>query len=123
MIFALFNCVESLLDFFIGWLPLYYELKLAFILWLMCPPFWGAKYLYLAYIEPFLATHQPDIDSGLETLAERAGNFQLHDLRKLGSLAATKGQEAVALYQHARSEGAPNPGGTEKPAAPEKKHI
>ena len=43
--FALFRCVESLLDFFIGWLPLYYELKLVFILWLMLPPVLGAKYL------------------------------------------------------------------------------
>ena len=99
--------------------PLLYALAAAAV----TARFAGLLCRYIAYIEPFLATHQPDIDSGLETLAERAGNFQLHDLRKLGSLAATKGQEAVALYQHARSESAPNPGGTEKPAAPEKKHI
>merc|ERR1719506_1318134 len=55
VVYAAFKTVEIAPDFiFAGWLPLYFELKLAFLLWLIMPKFEGAKLLYLKYGEPWL---------------------------------------------------------------------
>ena len=78
--------------------------------------FAGLLCRYIAYIEPFLVRHQADVDGSVATLLQRAGEFQIHDLGKFGSLAATKGEEAVALYRHAAKSGGND-------SATAKKHI
>ena len=69
--FALFRCVESLLDFFIGWLPLYYELKLVFVIWLMAPyPIQGSKFLFLKFLKPALDQYEFSIDKQIAAALE-----------------------------------------------------
>lgn len=48
--------------FIIGWLPLYYEMKLMFLIWMFAPQTHGAKFLYDTYIKPFLIQHASKID-------------------------------------------------------------
>lgn len=92
-IFGLFTFCEFFLDWFFFLLPFYYELKLAFILWLQLPQFRGAKYLYLAYIKPILTENESFIDSQINNL--------LGSVCELGAQALTivqsKASAAVAL--------------------------
>ena len=69
--------------------PLLYALAAAAV----TARFAGLLCRYIAYIEPFLVRHQADVDGSVATLLQRAGEFQIHDLGKFGSLAATKGRK------------------------------
>jgi receptor expression-enhancing protein 5/6 len=44
------------------YIPLYYEMKLALLIWLMAPQTQGAKMLYEKFIRPFLIEHASKID-------------------------------------------------------------
>merc|ERR1719408_825918 len=82
VLYSLFSQVEYLLADVFFWLPLYYELKLALILWLHLPYFSGATWLYGAHIAPFLQAHQGTIDAQMAWLSERTKNFSLQDAKK-----------------------------------------
>lgn len=43
-------------------IPLYYEAKVLFIIYLWHPKTKGAQFLYSAYVQPFLAGHEATID-------------------------------------------------------------
>lgn len=43
--------------------PLYYHVKLAFLLWLQESRYQGARRLYVLFLRPFLREHQPQIDA------------------------------------------------------------
>ena len=47
IVFALFCFVETIADIMIAfWFPFYYELKMAFVIWLLSPWTKGASILY-----------------------------------------------------------------------------
>jgi len=79
LIFALFCAVEPALDFFVFWLPFYYEAKFALVLWLGA--FNGAEVLYSAYVKEFLSSREALIDSYFDKYYDAVVNFQLYDLR------------------------------------------
>jgi len=79
LVFALFCAVEPLLDFTVFWVPLYYEAKLALVIWLGALD--GARELYRGYVEPFLSSKEVLIDSHLDKYYDTVVNFQLYDLR------------------------------------------
>uniref|UniRef100_A0A7S0YTQ7 Receptor expression-enhancing protein n=1 Tax=Hemiselmis tepida TaxID=464990 RepID=A0A7S0YTQ7_9CRYP len=47
VIFSLFSTVEFLLDVIIVWIPIYYELKLCFVLWMALPQTNGALWIWI----------------------------------------------------------------------------
>merc|ERR1739848_657887 len=54
---------EELADLFISfWFPLYYELKILFLIWLLSPATRGATFLYRQVIHPNLARREEEID-------------------------------------------------------------
>ncbi|KAK6794990.1 hypothetical protein RDI58_008443 [Solanum bulbocastanum] len=61
-----FSIVEAFTDKFLYWLPLYYHVKLAFLVWLQLPSAEGAKQLYTNHLRPFLMRHQARLDHILE---------------------------------------------------------
>jgi len=63
-VYAFFAFFESLADVVIFWLPLYYEAKLLFVIYLQVG---GASTLYKAYVAPFFKQHQAKIDSTLNS--------------------------------------------------------
>ncbi|CAA6672910.1 unnamed protein product [Spirodela intermedia] len=60
--FGSFTLVESLSDKVISWIPFYYHVKFAFLVWLQLPSNNGAKHLYAEHLRPFLLRHQASLD-------------------------------------------------------------
>lgn len=84
LLFALFSSVEFLLDLvFAMWFPLWYELKLGFVLALQ-PTFMNlAHKLYYERLEPVLADKAPLIDRHFAELADKLKNINLDDIPRL----------------------------------------
>eukprot|EP00736_Rhodelphis_marinus_P008239 Rmarinus@m.25967 len=61
--YALLNIVE-LFEFFISWLPMYYELKLFLIVWLVFAQ--GATVLYDKQIRKFFLQHHATVEKHLQ---------------------------------------------------------
>lgn len=59
---ATYFSTEWLIDFFLSWLPFYYELKMLMFYWLLSPQYKGASTIYKNYLEPYLLTHENTID-------------------------------------------------------------
>ena len=66
-----------------GLLPLYYEAKTVFVVWLTIPGFDGAAVLYRRYLAPFLQQHERAIDAQIDRAAAGAG-AQLQRARSHG---------------------------------------
>jgi receptor expression-enhancing protein 1/2/3/4 len=65
---ACYTGAETVADYFIFWIPMYYELKVAFVLWLSLPTTNGARWLYKNHIDPFLKQNEQLIDSRLKQI-------------------------------------------------------
>lgn len=52
IVYTAFSVINDTLYMFLSWVPFYAELKLAFVLWLQLPQFYGATWLYTSYLEP-----------------------------------------------------------------------
>jgi len=67
IVFAMVTITEELADLFISfWFPLYYELKILFLIWLLSPATRGATLLYRQVIHPNLARREEEIDEFLK---------------------------------------------------------
>merc|ERR1719399_1860235 len=78
MMFAIFSCVEYVLDtLFASWMPLWFELKIFFVFWLQPTKFGGASKLYhLAepHVEPKAAIVEEYVQMALVKV--KAGDFE-----------------------------------------------
>ncbi|XP_071722337.1 HVA22-like protein k [Rutidosis leptorrhynchoides] len=57
------------------WIPLYYHVKFAFLVWLQLPTANGAKQLYEGYLRPFLSRHRVNLDQLTEFVNCRITSF------------------------------------------------
>uniref|UniRef100_A0A3Q7FP57 HVA22-like protein n=1 Tax=Solanum lycopersicum TaxID=4081 RepID=A0A3Q7FP57_SOLLC len=74
--FTNFFCFANLeIAFFSTRFPLYYHVKLAFLVWLQLPSAEGAKQLYTNHLRPFLMKHQARLDHILELFHGELGKF------------------------------------------------
>jgi hypothetical protein len=74
---ACYTGAETVADYFVFWIPMYYELKVAFVLWLSLPSTNGARWFYKHHIDPFLKQNEQLIDSRLKQF-ERHGRQLLY---------------------------------------------
>lgn len=134
IIFALYSSVEVLLNIiFASWCPFYYELKLAFVLWLQprwAPCSWdGAAVVYDKYLGPFLDAKAPMIDEYSNDALVKAKNMNVDDLSKLvdwvskmagkGETVATTAEGKATTAESKVVKGdAPMPGVVEQPEKP-----
>ncbi|GBL98148.1 Receptor expression-enhancing protein 2 [Araneus ventricosus] len=82
IVFALYTCIEIFTDIFIAfWFPFYYELKIAFVLWLICPATRGSTYIFKKIINPQLSKHEPMLDAYIGSLWDQGYDV----LRKIGA--------------------------------------
>ena len=77
MIFVAFSQIEFLFDMIGAYVPLYFEAKLLFVLWLSTTRFQGATLLCEKYVKPFLKTHESKIDEQIAFVSARAANFKV----------------------------------------------
>ncbi|XP_003747651.1 uncharacterized protein T19C3.4 [Galendromus occidentalis] len=108
--FAFFTFFETFSDIFLAfWIPFYYEMKILFLAWLLCPATRGSAILYKNFVHPRLVKHEQEIDEMIET-ARQNGVSAMYQLGTRGAqyasqlLATTalKGQQ-VLLKQIQRS--------------------
>ncbi|KAE8232215.1 hypothetical protein CF326_g2760 [Tilletia indica] len=71
-ILAIIHLVESSVEWIWNWIPLYAHLKILFEFWLVLPQTRGATFLYITYVEPFLDSHENDIDDMIAEGKRRA---------------------------------------------------
>ena len=79
IIYALFIPSEMFADFFLSWLPLYYEIKVIFLIWLLSPATKGSSILYRKYFHPRLVKHEKAIDKYIAE-AQKKGYAALMDV-------------------------------------------
>uniref|UniRef100_A0A8B9GZ95 Receptor expression-enhancing protein n=1 Tax=Astyanax mexicanus TaxID=7994 RepID=A0A8B9GZ95_ASTMX len=103
IIFALFTTAEVITDIFLCWLPFYYELKIAFVVWLLSPYTKGSSVLYRKFVHPTLSSKEKDIDEYLCQAKDKSYDTLVHFGRKglnvaatAAVMAATKGQGVLS---------------------------
>ncbi|GFR49706.1 hypothetical protein Agub_g11859 [Astrephomene gubernaculifera] len=62
VVYAFLSTFESVGMFLLSWIPLYYEIKLLFVVWLIAPQTQGARKIYEEYIVPLLKKYGDKID-------------------------------------------------------------
>jgi hypothetical protein len=68
IIYGLFSFWESLSDNLLNWLPLYYPLKLFFLLWCFLPQYQGSNTLYYYLLRPLIHRHSETIENSAEII-------------------------------------------------------
>ncbi|KAI1230069.1 Receptor expression-enhancing protein 4, partial [Lamprotornis superbus] len=81
--------------------PFYYEVKMAFVIWLLSPYTRGASLLYRRFVHPTLARREKDIDAFLVRARERGYETMLHFGKRGLNLAATAAVQAATKSQGA----------------------
>uniref|UniRef100_A0A2K6C904 Receptor expression-enhancing protein n=1 Tax=Macaca nemestrina TaxID=9545 RepID=A0A2K6C904_MACNE len=105
IVFALYTVIETVADQTVAWFPLYYELKIAFVVWLLSPYTKGASLIYRKFLHPLLSSKERSQGA----ITERLRSFSMHDLT------AIQGDEPVGQrpYQplpEAKKKSKPAPG-------------
>ncbi|XP_075379726.1 receptor expression-enhancing protein 4 [Mycteria americana] len=103
IVFALFMATETFTDLLISWFPFYYEIKMAFVIWLLSPYTRGASLLYRKFVHPTLSRKEKEIDMYIAQARERSyetvvrfGKRGLNMAATAAVQAATKSQGALA---------------------------
>ncbi|XP_053314135.1 receptor expression-enhancing protein 1 isoform X7 [Spea bombifrons] len=96
IIFALFMSVETFTDIFLCWFPFYYELKIAFVAWLLSPYTKGSSLLYRKFVHPTLSSKEKDIDECLIQAKDRSYDALVHFGKRGLNVAATAAVTAAA---------------------------
>ncbi|XP_038602302.1 receptor expression-enhancing protein 4 [Tachyglossus aculeatus] len=101
IVFALFMTIETFTDIFISWFPFYYEIKMAFVVWLLSPYTKGASLLYRKFVHPALARREKEIDSYIVRAKERSYETVLSFGKRGLNIAASAAVQAAAKSQGA----------------------
>ncbi|XP_066537454.1 receptor expression-enhancing protein 1 isoform X1 [Hoplias malabaricus] len=104
IIFALFTTAEVVTDIFLCWLPFYYELKIAFVVWLLSPYTKGSSVLYRKFVHPTLSSKEKDIDEYLCQAKDKSYDTLVHFGRKGLNVAATAAVMAATKSQGVLSD-------------------
>ncbi|KAL8174132.1 UNVERIFIED_CONTAM: receptor accessory protein 4 [Gekko kuhli] len=101
IVFALFMATETVADTFISWFPFYYEIKMAFVVWLLSPYTRGASLLYRKFIHPTLSSKEKEIDQFIVQAKERGYETLVSFGKRSLNVAATAAVQAAAKSQGA----------------------
>ncbi|NXN92873.1 REEP4 protein, partial [Rhinopomastus cyanomelas] len=99
IVFALFLATETITDLLISWFPFYYEVKMAFVLWLLLPYTRGASLLYRKFIHPTLARREQEIDAYIIQARDRSYEAMVRFGKRGLNLAATAAVQAATKSQ------------------------
>ncbi|XP_044303275.1 receptor expression-enhancing protein 1 isoform X3 [Varanus komodoensis] len=104
IIFALFTTAETFTDIFLCWFPFYYELKIAFVAWLLSPYTKGSSLLYRKFVHPTLSSKEKEIDDCLVQAKDKSYDALVHFGKRGLNVAATAAVMAASKGQGALSE-------------------
>ncbi|KAF5374862.1 hypothetical protein D9758_000449 [Tetrapyrgos nigripes] len=57
--------LEYVAEWFVSWLPFYWEIKTLFLLFLSLPQIQGSTFIYTSYMQPFFTKNEREIDAGI----------------------------------------------------------
>lgn len=92
---AVLTVLERVGDTFISWLPMYSEAKVAFFVYLWYPKTRGATYVYETFLQPYVSSHENEIDRNLLELKTRAGDFAVVYWQKVANYGQTRVYEVL----------------------------
>uniref|UniRef100_A0A3Q0SIW5 Receptor expression-enhancing protein n=1 Tax=Amphilophus citrinellus TaxID=61819 RepID=A0A3Q0SIW5_AMPCI len=72
IVFALFTTAETVTDLLLSWFPFYFELKIAFVIWLLSPYTKGSSVLYRKFVHPTLSNKEKEIDEYIAQAKDRS---------------------------------------------------
>ncbi|XP_004080779.1 receptor expression-enhancing protein 3 [Oryzias latipes] len=104
IVFALYTVVETITDLTVAWFPLYYELKIAFVIWLLSPYTRGASLIYRKCLHPLLSSREREIDDYIVQAKERSYETMVNFGKQGLSIAATAAVTAAVRGQGAITE-------------------
>ncbi|XP_076005723.1 receptor expression-enhancing protein 3 [Genypterus blacodes] len=104
IVFALYTVVETVTDLTVAWFPLYYELKIAFVIWLLSPYTRGASLIYRKCLHPLLSSREREIDDYIVQAKERSYETMVNFGKQGLSIAATAAVTAAVKGQGAITE-------------------
>ncbi|CAN9514911.1 unnamed protein product [Ophioblennius macclurei] len=103
IVFALFTTAETATDLLLSWFPFYFELKIAFVIWLLSPYTKGSSVLYRKFVHPTLSNKEREIDEYIAQAKDRSyetmmkfGKRGLNLAANAAVTAATKGQGVLS---------------------------
>ncbi|KAA0709156.1 Receptor expression-enhancing protein 2 [Triplophysa tibetana] len=103
IVFALFTTAETITDMLLSWFPFYFELKIAFVIWLLSPYTKGSSVLYRKFVHPTLSNKEKEIDEYITQAKDRSydtmmrfGKRGLNIAATAAVTAATKGQDVLS---------------------------
>ncbi|XP_068596119.1 receptor expression-enhancing protein 2 [Brachionichthys hirsutus] len=103
IVFALFTTAETATDLFLSWFPFYFELKIAFVIWLLSPYTKGSSVLYRKFVHPTLSNKEKEIDEYIAQARDRSyetmmrfGKRGLNFAANAAVTAASKGQGVLS---------------------------
>ncbi|KAF3828091.1 hypothetical protein GH733_001362 [Mirounga leonina] len=115
IVFALYTVIETVTDQTVAWFPLYYELKIAFVVWLLSPYTKGASLIYRKFLHPLLSSKEREIDDYIVQAKERGYETVVSFGRQGLAFAATAAvTAAVKNSSRKNSYGIPLKDGDEK---------
>ncbi|KAG7492698.1 hypothetical protein MATL_G00017320 [Megalops atlanticus] len=104
IVFALYTVVETFTDLMVAWFPLYYEIKIAFVIWLLSPYTRGASLIYRKCLHPLLSSKEREIDDYIVQAKERSYETMVNFGKQGLSIAATAAVSAAVKGQGAITE-------------------
>jgi len=85
-----FVAFEYVAEWFISWLPFYWEVKTLFLLYLSLPQIQGSTYVYTAYLQPVFSRNEHHLDAGLVAIQRNALTFIQEKLAALWTMLGKK---------------------------------
>ncbi|KZV93788.1 hypothetical protein EXIGLDRAFT_835491 [Exidia glandulosa HHB12029] len=111
-VLGVFVAFEYLFEWFIYWLPFYYEIKTIFLLFCSLPQTQGAIYVYDMYLSPFLTRNETVIDAHIDSARSNILTFlqaRLSGVFQAVYQALTNAQAQAAQNAQANNKPAPQP--------------
>ncbi|CAK0784227.1 hypothetical protein CVIRNUC_007431 [Coccomyxa viridis] len=106
LMLALFTVSERMvLDMLVFWVPMYYEAKVLFVLYLWHPKTQGAAYLYSSMLQPFLARNEGAIDQCIEELKTAFFDYAASYFQKLVNFVQSNAHSIIYQLQQLQAKG------------------
>ncbi|XP_035505026.1 receptor expression-enhancing protein 2 [Scophthalmus maximus] len=104
IVFALFTTAETATDLLLSWFPFYFELKIAFVIWLLSPYTKGSSVLYRKFVHPTLSNKEKEIDEYITQAKDRSYDTMMRFGKRGLNLAATAAVTAATKGQGVLSD-------------------